>query len=198
MSHVKVHTVAVSVLTVTSEVAEEGGTALKLWVGSVDTSVDDVGAGTGTSSAVIGVGSATAALAGDTGKTPSSRGLGDIGLLLNLSKVGLDNGILLDVVNLCIVSISNPMLKLAGTYTGQVAEQVNNVISHVSRETTKTTEVVDMSGVLLEKLQSGVDEVLKVLVLHLDNVASWDGSASTGNDDWRRQGKSHWQKRDEK
>lgn len=83
-------------------------------------------------------------------------------------------------------------------YTGKVAEQLNNVISDISGKTTEATELVDMRGVLLEKLQSSVDEVLKVLVLELDNVPSWDGSASTGNDDWRRKGKSHWQKGEEK
>lgn len=103
---VRVRTVAVSVGTITSEVAEEGGAALELWVGGVDTSVDDIDAGTGTSSAVISVGATTGALARDTGKTPGSRGLADIGLLLKLSEVGLDNGILLDVVNLRTVSIS--------------------------------------------------------------------------------------------
>lgn len=167
-------------------------------MGSVDTGVNDVGAGTGTSSVVISVGTATGALAGDTGKTPGSRGLGDIGLLLELSKVGLDNGILLDVVDLCTISISKFHVEIAAAYTRQVAEQVDNVISHVSRETTEATEFVDVSGVLPEKLQGVVDQSIKVLVLHLDNVTSRDGSASTGNDDWRRQGKSHWQKRDEK
>ena len=110
----------------------------------------------------------------------------------------MDNGILLDIVNLSTVNISKSNVEIATAYTRQVAEQVHNVISHVSGETTEATEVVDMSGILPEKLQGIVDDSLKVLVLHLDDVASWNGSASTGNDDWRRQGKSHWQKRDEK
>lgn len=92
------------------------------------------------------------------------------------------------------VSAKTRNIRKSIAYTGEVAEQLNNVISDISGETTETTELVDVSGVLLEKLQSSVDEVLKVLVLELDNVPSWDGSASTRNDDWRRKGKSHWQK----
>jgi hypothetical protein len=164
----------------------------------LNTRVDNVSAGTCTSSAVVSVRGGTTALAGDTSETPGRRGLGDVGLLLDFSEVGLDNSILLDVVDL--KPYQQPPIfhvELSITYTGQVAEQLNNVISHVSRETAETTKLVDMSGVLPEKLQGSVDEVVKVLVLHLDNVSSWDGSTSAGNDDWRRQGKSHWQKGDE-
>lgn len=72
----------------------------------LDTSVDDVRAGSFTTAGVVGVRCGATALAGDTGETPRSRGLGGVSLLLELSlntKVGLDNGILLDVVDLCML-----------------------------------------------------------------------------------------------
>lgn len=71
----------------------------------LDTGVDDVSAGALTTAGVVGVRGGAAALAGDTGETPRSRGLGGVSLLLELNldtKVGLNNGILLDVVDLCV------------------------------------------------------------------------------------------------
>lgn len=103
-------TVAVGVAAIASVVGEESGTALELRVGGVDTSVDDVGAGTGTGSAVVGVGGTATALAGNTRETPGGTRLGDVGLLLErglveLSQVGLDDGILLNVVDLYPVRV---------------------------------------------------------------------------------------------
>jgi hypothetical protein len=64
-------TVSVSVGTIASIVGEEGSAALEFGMRCVDTSVNDVGASTGTSTAVVGVGSATTILVGDASKTPS-------------------------------------------------------------------------------------------------------------------------------
>jgi hypothetical protein len=47
--------VAISIGTIASIVGEEGGTALELGVGGVDTGVNDVGASVGACTAVIGV-----------------------------------------------------------------------------------------------------------------------------------------------
>jgi hypothetical protein len=113
---------------------------------------------------------------------------------MRLAKVGLYNSILLNVVDLYHVSIGYISLQDQKAYTGQVAEQLNNVVGHISRETTKSGELVDVGWVLLENLQGDVDEVLEVLVLHLDNPSSWNRSASTGNNDWSGKGKSHRQK----
>jgi hypothetical protein len=97
--------IAIGVRAVTGVVGKHGGTALELGVGGVDTCVDDVHAGTGTGTAIVGVGgsSCLAGLVGDTRQTPGGRGLSNIGLLLEvleLAKVRLDNGILLNVVDL--------------------------------------------------------------------------------------------------
>lgn len=95
--------VAVSVASIAGVVGQEGSTTLKLGVGGGDTSVDDVGASTSTCSAVIGVGRGTGSRMGDTTKTPGSRRLSDVGLLLErlrYAKVGLDNSILLNILNL--------------------------------------------------------------------------------------------------
>lgn len=99
-------TIAVSVLAVTGVVGEEGSTALELGVRSGDTSVNDVGAGTGASRVVVGVGSTTLVLVRDAGKTPGRRSLSNVGLLLEvqLAKIGPDNGILLNVVDLYYVN----------------------------------------------------------------------------------------------
>jgi hypothetical protein len=105
-------TVSVRVLTITSIVGEEGSTALKLGVGSVDASVNDIGASTSTSSGDVGVRAGTRALVGDTGKTPCGGRLGCVGLLLEvrLAKVSLDNSILLNVVDLGYVSTGDDAL----------------------------------------------------------------------------------------
>jgi hypothetical protein len=101
-------TVAISVLAVTRIVGQESSATLKLGVRGVNTSVDDIGAGTGTGGAIIGVGSGTTGYVRDTSEAPSGRRLGNIGLLVEvrgvglreLAQVGLDNSILLDVVDL--------------------------------------------------------------------------------------------------
>ena len=73
---------------------------------SGDTSVNDIGASTSAGRVIVGVGADTLGLVGDTTKTPGRRRLSDVGLLLevDLAQVGLDNGILLDVVDLYYVS----------------------------------------------------------------------------------------------
>lgn len=179
--------VTVSVAAVTGEVGQEGSTTLELGVGGGDTSVDDVGASTRTGSAVVGVGRGTTSDVGDTTKTPGSRGLSDVGLLLERlrgAKVGLDNGILLDVVN-----------------TLHVAESLDNVVGNLSRETTKGAELVDVRRVLLDDLQGSGDEVVEVVGLqvvpHLDNVLSGDGSTLTRNNDWGREGHCQRQESDD-
>jgi hypothetical protein len=190
--------VAISVLAVTSKVGKEGCTTLELGVGGGDTSVDYVDAGTLTSGGVVGIGSG-ASLAvdvGDTRQAPGGRALSGVGPLLdavNLAKVGLDNGILLDVFDLLIISICVSKIDQYA-YTWEIADQVNNVVSHVGGESTEVTKLVDMSGVLLEKLQGSVDELLKFLVLALDNVASGNGGSCAGNDHWCRSCKCQRQK----
>ena len=75
-------------------------------MGSGDTSVNDIGASTSAGRVIVGVGADTLGLVGDTTKTPGRRRLSDVGLLLevDLAQVGLDNGILLDVVDLYYIS----------------------------------------------------------------------------------------------
>ena len=106
-------TVSVRVLTITSIVGEEGSTALKLGVGSVDASVNDIGASTSTSSGVVDVRAGTRLLVGDTSKAPCGRRLGCVGLLLEvrLAKVSLDDSILLNVVDLGYVSTEDDALE---------------------------------------------------------------------------------------
>lgn len=104
---------------------------------------------------------------------------------LKLAKVSLDNSILLDVFNLARVSIERSKASDIA-YTGKVADQLNNVVSHISRKATELAEAIDVGRVLLQELECGVDEVLEVLVLHLDDVSSRNGRASTGNDHGRR------------
>jgi hypothetical protein len=190
--------VAISVLAIASKVGKEGCTTFKLGVGGGDTSVDYVDAGTFTSAGVVGV-RRTASLevdVGDTGQAPCRRALSGVGPLLDavdLAKVGLDNGILLDVFDLFMVSICVSNIDRYA-YAGEIADQVNNVVSHVGGESTKVTKLVDMSGVLLEKLQGSVDELLEFLVLALNNVASGNGGSCAGNDHWCRSCKCQRQK----
>lgn len=88
-------------------------TALELGVGGVDTSVDDVHASVGTGSGVVDVRGGTLGHVGNAAETPGSTSLGRVGLLLqgeglggvSLSPVGLDNGVLLNVLNLCGISV---------------------------------------------------------------------------------------------
>jgi len=84
------------------------------------------------------------------------------------------------------------------TYTLHVADGVDDVVSHLSGETTESGELVDVGRVLLDDLQGSVDEVVEVVGpqvgLHLDNVLSRDGSALTGNNDWGRKGHCQRQK----
>jgi hypothetical protein len=100
--------VAIGVLAVTSEVGEEGCTALELGVSGGNTSVDNVDTCSFTSAGVVGVrcGSSLTGLVGHARQTPSGRALGSVCLLLefNLAEVGLDNSILLDVFNLKRIS----------------------------------------------------------------------------------------------
>lgn len=95
--------IAVRVASIAGIVGKEGSTTLKLRVGGGNAGVDDVRASTRTCGAVVGVGSGTTSSVGDTSEAPGRRGLGDVCLLLErlrYAKVGLDNGILLNVVNL--------------------------------------------------------------------------------------------------
>jgi hypothetical protein len=123
----------------------------------------------------------------DTGETPGRGALGSVRLLLEslkLAQVGLDNSILLNVLNLLELAYACSTLSWI-TYTRKVADQLNDVITHVSSKATEVAKTIDVSWVLLKKLQGGV-EVLEVLVLHFDDVTTGDGGSSTGNDHWSR------------
>ena len=183
-SAVSTVTVTISVGAIASVIGKEGSTTLELGVSGGDTSVNNVHTGVCSSTAVVGVRSATTGLVGDTRQTPGGRGLSDVCLLLemlNFAKVGLDNSILLNVVN-----------------TREVAQELHDVVAHLRGETTKVAELVDVGRVLLEKLQSTLDERLQVLVLHLDDVLSRNGSTSARLKDRSWESKSHSrQKREE-
>lgn len=148
--------VAIGVGAVTSIVGKEGSTTLKFGVGGRDTGVDYVDAGTLTAAGVIGVGSA-ASLAVDVrdpGQTPGRRALSGVGPLLdavNLAKVGLDNGILLDIINLQRISMYVSEM-CRNSYTREVADQLDDIVCHISGEATEATEVVDVGRVLPENL----------------------------------------------
>lgn len=177
--------VAISVGTIASVVGEEGSTTLELRVRGGDTSIDDVHAGARSSRGVVGVGSGSRVGVGDAAETPGSRRLGGVRLLLesvlDLTEVGLDDCVLLDVVD-----------------TRKVLEDLDDVVAHLSGETTKVTELVDMGRVLLENLQSSLEEVLEVLVLQLDDVLSRDGSTSARLKNRSRESSSQsWQERKE-
>lgn len=95
--------VAIGSGTVTGVVGQVSSTALELGVRNLDTSVDDVRARVGTGSAVVDVGRRARVGLGDTGKTPGSRALGNVGLLLKrrrLAELGGDVSVLLNVLNL--------------------------------------------------------------------------------------------------
>jgi hypothetical protein len=79
-------------------------TALELRVRGLDTGVNNVDTGSGTSSAVVGVGSGSLVGVGDASKTPGGGALGHQGALLDLTEAGLDNSILLDGLDLFCVS----------------------------------------------------------------------------------------------
>lgn len=86
--------ITVSVVIV-GEVLEPLGAALEFGVLGVNTGVDNVGAGALTGAVVVGVGGAAGLLAGKTGNAPGSVGL---------SGVLLDDGVLLNVLNVGVVA----------------------------------------------------------------------------------------------
>jgi hypothetical protein len=69
-------------------------------VGGVDTGVDDVDTSSGSSGRVVSVRRSTLADMRDTAETPGGGALGDVGALLDGAEVCLDDGILLNVINL--------------------------------------------------------------------------------------------------
>lgn len=102
-SNVSAVAVAIGVGAIASVVGEEGSTALEVGVGSVDTRVNDVGAGTGTSGGVVDVRGRALFGVGDTAKTVWGTALGGKGPLLNVLldvDGGLDDGVLLNVLDL--------------------------------------------------------------------------------------------------
>lgn len=131
--------VAISVRTIASVVGEESSTTLELRVSGRDTSVDDVHTGTRSSRGVVGVGSGSRVGVRNAAKTPGSRRLSGVRLLLegslNLTKVSLDDSVLLDVIN-----------------TGKVLKELDDVVAHLSGEATEVAELVNMGGILLENL----------------------------------------------
>lgn len=92
--------VAISVLAITGIVGEPGSTATEVRVGRVDTSVDNVGAGTRTSAVVVGIGGGGDTLAGDGTQAPRSRALGHVG-------VDGEDLLLLDVFDLYYARVSS-------------------------------------------------------------------------------------------
>lgn len=98
--------ITIGVGTITSKVGKEGGTTLKLGMRGGDTCVNHVRACAGSSTVVVGVRSATTVLVGNAGKTPGGGRLCHVCSLLqmNLLKLGLDDGVLLNVFNLMNVS----------------------------------------------------------------------------------------------
>lgn len=180
--------IAIGIRTVAGVVGKERGTTLEFGVRGSDSGVDDIHTCVCSGGAVVGIRTATASLVGDASKTPSGRRLSDVCLLLdvlNLTKVGLDNSILLDVFD-----------------TWENTEELNNVIAHLSSEPAKASKLVNMGRILLEKLQSTLDEILQVLILQLDNVLSRNWGTCTGceqwswNRSWSSIGQS-WQEREE-
>lgn len=103
-SNVGAVTIAIGVLAIAGVVGKEGGTTLKLRVGSVDTSVNDVGTGSGASGGVVDVRGRALADVGDTAETPGSTRLGSQSLLLDLAVTfpdgRLHDGVLLNVLDL--------------------------------------------------------------------------------------------------
>jgi hypothetical protein len=69
-------------------------------VGGVDTGVNDVDTGVSSRRGVVSVRRSTLVDVRDTAETPGGGALGDIGALLDGAEVGLDDGILLNVLNL--------------------------------------------------------------------------------------------------
>lgn len=177
--------VAISVGTIANVVGEESSTTLELGVRGGDTSINDVNAGARSSRGVVGVGGGSRVGVGDAAETPGSRRLSGVCLLLEgsleLTKVGLDDSVLLDVVN-----------------TREVLEKLDDVVAHLSGEATEVAELVNVGRVLLENLQSRLEEGLEVLVLQLDNVLSRDGSTGARLKDRSRESSSQsWQEREE-
>lgn len=98
-------TIAVGVGAITSKVGEESSTTLELGVGGGDTSVYNIDTRALTSTVVVGVGQSAglAVLVRNAREPPSGTALGYVGPLreaVDLTKVGLDNSILLDILNL--------------------------------------------------------------------------------------------------
>lgn len=126
--------------------------------------------------------------------------MSDVRLLLQGSRgteVGSDDSVLLNVFDLLTVSTIY-WYWARRTYTRQDAEQLDDVISQISSKTAEVAELVDMVGVLLENLQGGGDDVVKVSAAQSDNVLSRNGSTSTGNDEWGGQSEDNWQECEKK
>lgn len=177
--------VAISVGTIASVVGKERSTTLKFRVSSGNTSINDVDTGARSCRGVVGVGCGSWVCVGDAAETPGSRRLSGVRLLLKRSvdftKIGLDDCVLLDVVN-----------------TGKVLEELDNIVAHLSSETTEVAKLVDMGRVLLENLKGSLEDGLEVLVLQLDDILSRNWSTGARLENRSRESSSQsWQKRKE-
>ena len=153
-----VGTVAVAISVVRVDVVgDPGSTAAELGVGGVDTSVNDVGAGAGTARVVVGVGGRASVPVGETGKTPGSTSLGDVGL-------GGEDGVLLDVLDL-----------------GVEAESLNGLVVELTGEALEGT-LVALGGLATTDAlaNSAVDDGLGGGRLVLDDVLAGNDLASSG------------------
>lgn len=165
-SNVGAMTIAIGSGAITCVVGEVGSTALEVGVGGIDTGVDDIRAGVGTATVIIDVAGGSKGLGGDTSQTPGSRTLSEVGTVLELyrlGQVGLNNGVLLNVVN-----------------EGEIGEDFDNVIGDLGRETLVFAKAVDVLGTLGEDLQGLLDNVLEGIILHLDDVFAGDCMACAG------------------
>lgn len=125
-------------------------------MGSVDTSVNDVGASTRAGSVIVGVGSATGRLGRDTGETPRGVGLG--------GRDG-DDRILLDVLNGGVVTKGRQLL--LGEAGGETVEVVG----------------IGVVGIGLDRGDRTVDGSSNNVLLELDDVLAIDQAGTAGDDE---------------
>jgi hypothetical protein len=150
-------------------------------VAGVDTSVNDVGAGAGTSTGVVGVARGAVSV-GDTRNTPGGTALGGVG-------VDGHDGILLDEFDLWNCQDSRPLQYSCSferiTHIGVVLESLDSGVIQSGSPALETLDIPDMVGLTLKQAHgisdrgSGnlVPELDKVLALNeLDIAGSVDGS----------------------
>lgn len=146
-------------------------------VGSLNTSVNNVGAHTLASATIISVGGGASAGVGETSQAPRSAGLGvegvNLGVLLNVGDLFLQ----LAWYSALFGHQDTNARSVQSTYVGVVSESLNLLLGERSRETAQ----VLVDGVSLGNKGADSGSLEALASLELDNVGTLDELISVGD-----------------